>query len=135
MRSNRSIARGFARQRPGQSKEATIRRVQRKLSTHRRYYTFVHAVWLSEAEYPYAKHLEGLRELVKIGIHRDQWAAFLDLQNWSIGEYRANFGAPDADLSMQALRTASPKAEARTKGAGNFLRTLFAAQLISDFGI
>ena len=134
-RSNLSIARGFANERPGWSNDSTVRRIQRKLSSHRRYYMLVQAVWLTEAEYPFAKHLGALRELVTIGIHRELWAQFRDVQNWTVGNYRGKLGDPPADMTMQALGAASAAAAQPAARTRNFLHTLFTAQLLADFDV
>src|SRR4051812_13080758 len=61
-RTDYSIAKWFAENFPDKNVEfdSTLRRIKKRLSKDRRYYTLVEAVWVSEAGHPYQLHLKAL---------------------------------------------------------------------------
>lgn len=128
-RGNRTIAKEIAAHRPGQSSDATFDRIRKKLIKDRRYYTLVHAAWMSEDNYPYAAHLEALQALVECGRHTAWKTRLLSAQS-ALADYSAKYGSPPANLTMREVETAAGKAlEAEmTKEGGNILRVLQGAR-------
>lgn len=125
-RSNRSIARRFAEDHPGQSPEATYRRIMGKLSKGRRYYTLVEAEWLSQREYAYTENFRAIRGLIAFGVRRRMWEEFLSLREASLSDYKTKFGEPPASITMQDLQTESAKTISPTPrtSPGNVMQIL-----------
>lgn len=127
-RSNRSIAREFVAKNRGQSEDATYRRLMRKLSEHRRYYTLIEAASLSEDHYPHAENLRAVRELVAIGVRRDLWLRLLTLSEAALADYKTKFRDPPASMTMHDIlaKAARPIEATRKPQPGNVLQVLLA---------
>ena len=124
-RGNRTIAKEVAEDRPGQSNDATFDRVRKKLIRDRRYYTLVHAAWLSEISYPHAAHLNVLRALVRLGRH-GAWADHLLNAQSALADFVAKYGPPAAHLTMREVEDAAANAipAEPKKNDGNILQRL-----------
>jgi hypothetical protein len=129
-RSNRSIARDFAKKTAGHSSDATRDRIMRKLRERRRYYTLVEAERLSETEFPYAENLRTIAALRETGTRRDLWERLLRFREGSLADYRSKFGEPPVSMTMQELVTeaAKPITPAPHPGPGNVLQILSGPQ-------
>lgn len=92
-RSNYSIARDFAKKHPGHSPSGTHQRIEDKLKKSRFRNMLLHALVLSRNEYPYAAHLNTLKELNDQYPHK-AWLSSLDLANNVLTKYQAKFGNP-----------------------------------------
>lgn len=124
-RSNRSIARDFAKKHPGHSCDATRDRIMRKLRERRRYYTLVEAEWISQTRYPFSENLRAIKELLEIGIRRELWQQLLWHNEGSLADYESKFGEPAASMTMQEVLTAAAQPIATTaKGSRNVLQML-----------
>lgn len=124
-RGNRTIANEIAADQPGHSNCATFDRIRKKLIKDRRYYTLVHAAWLSEDHYSHAAHLKALQTLVEFGRHTAWTARLLSAQS-ALADYSAKYGSPPAKLTMREVEDAAGKAlhAAATNGDGNILQVL-----------
>lgn len=102
-RASAAIARDFADEHPGQSRDSTVKRVKLKLSRFRRYVTFCEAERLARTEFPYGQYLRALNALVDTGKSARLWTEQTYRALASITEYTAKFGEPSPDMTMQQL--------------------------------
>lgn len=102
-RSNYSIAREYAEQHPGQSRESAFRRVMRKLAKGRKNLTLLVAYGISEAEYPYTAQLKTLKALEESGRPGGTWNVLLhDAENCLI-KYKEKFGSIPDGITMNEI--------------------------------
>lgn len=108
-RRSAAIARDFADEHPGQSRDSTISRIKLKLSRSRRYVTFCEAERLARTEYPYGQYLRALNALIDTGKSTRLWAEQNSCTLASIAEYTAKFGEPTPDMTIQQLEAEAAK--------------------------
>lgn len=107
-RANYSIAQDYAAQNPGQSSEATFRRIMRKLAKSRVATTLMYAFPIGETEYPYKAHLKTLRTLAELrGQHEDLWVKLLEDAERYIDEYTQKFGPIPENMTMKEVEMRS----------------------------
>lgn len=125
-RSNTSIAQCLADEHPGQSHSSTHRRIMRKLSKKRVYYTLILAEQLSQNQWPYPDNLRALRALAE-SCELDQfWPKRLRSVESSVFDYTCKFGPPSESLSMQEVEIGAVQSLSATpaEGHNNVLQVL-----------
>jgi hypothetical protein len=115
-RSDYSIAKWFAETHPDKNVEfeSTFRRIKRRLSKDRRYYTLVEAFWLSAGGYPYQMQLKVLRELSSGARSKASWQRALRMAEGTLAKYQAIAGPPPATMTMRELETVAVEAMVET---------------------
>lgn len=108
-RPSAAIARDFADEHPGQSRDSTITRIVLKLSRSRRYVTFCEAERLARAEYPYGQILRALNALIDTGKFTGLWTEKSHSTLACIAEYTAKFGVPSPDMTIQQIEAEAAK--------------------------
>lgn len=108
-RSSAGIARDFADQHPGHSRESTVARIKLKLSRRRRYVTLCEAECLARTEFPYGQYLRVLDALIKTKKSSRLWEGLRFQSLASIVEYTAKFGEPSLGMSMNELEVEAAK--------------------------
>lgn len=104
-RSSAAIARNFANEHPGQSRDSTVARLKLKLSRSRRYITFCEAERLARAEFPHGQYLRALKALIATGRSARLWAEQGCRTSACIVDYTAKFGRPPPGMTMQQLES------------------------------
>lgn len=101
-RTNYSIATEYSDRNPGHSRAATHRRILKKLAAKRVLFTLLNAHRISEHEYPYSAHLAVLVRLEKEASGWG-WAKRLAFAEQSVRDYKAKYGPPDENLTMEEI--------------------------------
>lgn len=116
-----SIAKWFAENHRDRNVEleSTLRRIKRKLSKDRRYYTLVEAFWLSRDDCSHQMHLKALNELCSASRSNKSWRAAFVAAEGILSDYRAKFGDPPANMTMRELEAAAAEALAADFAAQN----------------
>jgi hypothetical protein len=129
-RSNYAVAKAFANARPGHSREATQKRIERKLRKNRRWVALLMAANASAAARPYTVYLDVLRQLVALGGDKDGATAqaLIADAELTLATYRSRIGEPPPHASMSqlanALRGSCPDQPARLLGSNKSLLSL-----------
>lgn len=100
LRSNKSIASAIARQGGGQSPDATRRRIMRKLSSYRRAWMIVKAMWISELDRPFATYFQVASEVERLPDYADSIAVLIDLRRGALERYRERYGEPSPTMTI-----------------------------------
>lgn len=130
LRSAYSIAKDFADNNPGHSRDATLNRIKRKLSKNRRWMVLYTATNLSFESHPYATHIRALEAFGKLESH-PVWVSILNHVNSVLIDYEAKKGeAPPVHMSMKEVEKTTSKmlltlkaldASAPVRGIGRFV--------------
>lgn len=109
-RSNYSIAKDFADNRPGHNHPATMKRIERKLAQKRTWLTHLCAEEMSRDSYPYTAHLRALEALST----SDDYPVFASLCAQAksvVTDYEAKHGArPPSNMTMKQVQDATQNA-------------------------
>ena len=109
VRPSAAMARDFADEHPGQSRDSTIARIKLKLSRSRRYVTFCEAERLARAESTYGHYLRVLSAIMDTGKYVKLWTEQRRRTLADIAEYTAKFGEPFPDMTMQEVEAEAAK--------------------------
>lgn len=108
-----SIAKWFEENHPGENVQSgsVYKRIYRKLRKHRRHYVLVEAFRLSEANYPYQRHLDTLRELTSSSASDAIWHDALFNAESIVRDYSIKLRrAPPTNMTMPEVEDAAAKA-------------------------
>lgn len=109
-RSNRSIAKAYARAYPGQSPESTERRIMDRMSKGRRVILFITAEKMSRSGYPYAVHLRAVTALKQESASIGEILEANTLK--ALKRYREKFGSePAPEMSFSEIEKAGKPRE------------------------
>lgn len=103
LRSNTAIANEIAEHHPGQSREATHRRIMRRLQHKRCTWMKVKAMWLSEQEQPFARFFQVAKEVECLADYAEATSRLLDLHRHALELYRARYGEPQSAMTVRQI--------------------------------
>lgn len=115
-----SIANDYAKEKPGQSPSATVKRILGRLKEKRRIFMLIEAERISRTDYPFAVNLRALTELTRAERH-PVWASMYARAQKHIDDYTAKYGAPpDEEFPIAKVEILAempvPKAEVARYG-------------------